>query len=146
MKRERCFGGDDAGRESSRLVRVFGLVVGDGREIAEVARGEQPRALGWIASLEQTKGCRERGGCAVAVAEGELRGAFQQPDVGNLRVGLDGGVGAADCLVVVAAVEGDQSEECFAEQVAVAAEVERALSVSDRGCRVAAARVGESHG
>ena len=54
LKCERCFGGDDAGREASCLVRVFGFVVGDGCEIAEIARGEESGALGWIASLEQT--------------------------------------------------------------------------------------------
>ncbi len=100
-----------------------------------------------VASLEQTAApVVSEASAPWLVAERELGGALQQPDVGHVWVDLDGGVGAADGLLVVAAVEGDEREESVPEEVAVAAEVERALRVFDGGGRLAAARVGECTG
>ena len=92
--------------------------------------------MGWVAALEQPQRLRERRVGAGVVAERELGGALQQPDVGHIGVDLDGGVGAADRLLVVAAVEGDEREEALAEEVSVAAELECALCVRDRGGRL----------
>ena len=53
LKCECCLGSDDAGRVASRFGRVLGVGVGDGREIAEVARRQQPGALRRLAAFEQ---------------------------------------------------------------------------------------------
>ena len=113
--------------------------MGDGREIAEVARGEEAGALGWVAAVEQLQRLRERRLGVGAVTQCELGGALQQPDVGHVGVDLDRGVGSRDRLFVVASVEGDEREEALAEKVAVAAEIEGAGRVGDRGRRSAAA-------